>query len=335
MKDRGAVRALVLCSAFLSAAVLVETCRAEPKSEKLVFRTGKFVDYLTSEDLRQAQPQTEIAIVAIPGLDRNETGNFQTIINAAKNALKHQSTMVIAPDFKTADDAPSDGEHFWSFGGWVCGDSSEDTEDSSKRLSSFEVADSLLEELADSTRFPNLKRIVLVGHSAGGQFINRYVAVGRALNRALSRHPSAEYRFIVANPSSYLYDDRRRPVSGTNAFEIPRPKPNKYNDWRYGLEERNAYSRQLSVDAIKKNVAERFTHYLVGSEDNKHDDFLDKTPAAMIQGKNRYDRWQNFKNYVDLFPDWKSNTRFTEVPGVGHSHRGIYASSAANSAIFH
>ena len=94
-----------------------------------------------------------------------------------------------------------------------------------KRLSSFAVADRLLAELSDAKRFPNLRRIVLAGHSAGGQFVNRYVAVGRLGESGAGPARRLEYRFLVANPSSYLYLDGRRPVAGGDRFEVPAKKP--------------------------------------------------------------------------------------------------------------
>lgn len=42
------------------------------------------------------------------------------------------------------------------------------------QVSSFDVVDMIIHNLlSDRTRFPNLERISLIGHSAGSQFIQR------------------------------------------------------------------------------------------------------------------------------------------------------------------
>ena len=46
-------------------------------------------------------------------------------------------------------------------------------------LSSYDVIDRLFATLSDKSRFPNLKRVVMTGYSAGGQFVGRYAAVGK------------------------------------------------------------------------------------------------------------------------------------------------------------
>ncbi|MDH5254632.1 MAG: hypothetical protein OEW72_01840 [Gammaproteobacteria bacterium] len=63
--------------------------------------------------------------------------------------------------------------------------------------------------------------VAIVGHSAGGQFVSRYAAGTRL--KGLT--------FIAANPGSYMYLDRNRPVSGVCAG---------FNDYRYGLDDLNS-----------------------------------------------------------------------------------------------
>src|SRR6202011_4800967 len=44
-----------------------------------------------------------------------------------------------------------------------------------ERLTSFDFTDEILRKLARKDFFPNLKSIVVAGHSAGGQYVARYV----------------------------------------------------------------------------------------------------------------------------------------------------------------
>ena len=121
-------------------------------------------------------------------MDRDDESSFARITAAARASGKGAVTLVLAPKFKTADDRPGADEHVWSNDGWPSGDLSQDSKDAAGRLSSFAVVDRLVAELSDATRFPALRRVVLVGHSAGGQFVNRYSG-GRPTGRG---HGGAE-----------------------------------------------------------------------------------------------------------------------------------------------
>ena len=46
---------------------------------------------------------------------------------------------------------------------------------------------------------------------------------------------------------------------------------------------------------------------------------LDVSPPAMQQGKNRYDRFINFKEYLKGYPAWAARVSFHDIPGIGHS----------------
>ena len=85
--------------------------------------------------------------------------------------------------------------------------------------------------------FPNLKTVVVVGHSAGGQFVNRYAAGG-----AGCPNPLVEVRYVIMNPSSYLYVDDLGPI--VDRFLASSSSETAYNvvpDWTddlYDLAER-------------------------------------------------------------------------------------------------
>jgi len=74
-------------------------------------------------------------------------------------------------------------------------------------VSSFELIDALILHVAD--RFPGLRAVVQIGHSAGGQLVGRY-AVGSTVQDQL-RERGIYMRSIIANPSSFVYFDRQRP----------------------------------------------------------------------------------------------------------------------------
>ena len=161
-------------------------------------------------------------------------------------------------------------------------------------VSSFDVVDRIMETLSDVRLYPVLKRVVLVGLSAGGQFTGRYVATGKCpLRKGLA------VDFAVIAPSTELRLD-----------------PD--TTWHYGLKDRPRYSVMLPEPDIRRNLASRRVWRGCGTADVTRGS-LDVSPPAMQQGKNRYDRFTNFKEYLKGYPDWVAKVSFHDIPGIGHS----------------
>ena len=51
---------------------------------------------------------------------------------------------------------------------------------------------------------------------------------------------------------------------------------------------------------------------------------LDMTPLAMKQGRNRYVRFENFKELVSKDPRWSEVTTFHAFEGIGHESQKAY-----------
>src|SRR5690606_19937597 len=115
---------------------------------------------------------------------------------------------------------------YWSDSGWKYGGDST----SSKKLSSFAVVDEMVRKLGDKKLFPNLTKITVVGHSAGGQFVQRYAAGGSAEGAV-----SVPLRYVVANPSSYMYLNGYR-INASGQWATPSGCSN-YDEYRYGLQD--------------------------------------------------------------------------------------------------
>src|SRR5262249_6126376 len=116
------------------------------------------------------------AFVMVHGAGRDADNYFRTAVAAAFLAGALDDTIVIAPRFASAErgcqDALADHEVSWPCGGdsWRSGGvAAKDAP-----LTSYDFADAILRKLANRSAFPNLKAIVVGGHSAGGQFANRY-----------------------------------------------------------------------------------------------------------------------------------------------------------------
>ena len=77
------------------------------------------------------------------------------------------------------------------------------------RVGSFQIANDVLTDLFGL--YPNLRRVIITGHSAGGQFVNRYAAAADFRVDGADNEDRYEFLFLLANPSSVFYIDTRRP----------------------------------------------------------------------------------------------------------------------------
>jgi hypothetical protein len=83
-------------------------------------------------------------------------------------------------------------------------------------LSSFEVIDRLIDVAVK--RNPGIRRIIILGHSAGGQFVVRYAAINS--RHELLEQQGVSIRYVVANSSSYPFV-KSSPKSQHIWLEIP------------------------------------------------------------------------------------------------------------------
>ncbi|MGH3429459.1 MAG: hypothetical protein ACRDQZ_18145, partial [Mycobacteriales bacterium] len=186
------------------------------------------------------------------------------------------------------------------------------------------VMDAVLAVLADKDRFPILTWITLVGHSAGGQFTQRYAAGGRAPGTLRD----VTIRYVTANPSSYLYLSSYRPI-GENLLEsCP-----GYNDYKYGLERCNEYFSVLNDEKIRQQYTSRRVTYLLGSADVDQDNDFEMDCAANAQGDTRLQRGRFYYSFMrTFFPSAQHD--MVIVPEVGHDHDAMFNSAQGKTAIF-
>ena len=104
-------------------------------------------------------------------------------------------------------DKPEPNEIVWE-NSWRTGGPARTT----PSLSSFDFVDEILRKLANKTTFPNMKAIVVAGHSAGGQFANRY-----EMSNKIHDTLGVPVTYVVANPSSYAWPDAVRPLAQGDA----------------------------------------------------------------------------------------------------------------------
>lgn len=288
--------------------------------------------YCSNKSIDTPDPSVKRVIIVIHGTNRNANTYFSEMMSAV-NAAGSTDSLVIAPWFTTSSDTSEVNVILWTSEGWKSGDDSE----TSPKISSYAAVDELIKHVANKKKFPNLQRVIVTGHSAGGQFTARF-AVGTQIDHTLAS-PGLSFRFIIANPSSYLYFTPERPVPGNpNQFAVPSAgKCSDYDTYKYGINGMNPYMSAVSVDQLKNQFKDRNVIYLLGEQDtDPNDSSIDKSCAGEAQGAFRLERGTAYYNYIGKIfgaSVYKNHIKAL-VPGVAHDGNAMYNSAVAAQYLF-
>jgi hypothetical protein len=281
-------------------------------------------------------------VVVIHGDQREACSYASSVVKAADLAGQLADTLVVAPHFVSDGDVAADPSLavdtlYWSSGGWKSG--AQSLVSPSPRpwsISSFDVVDTLVQALLTPQHLPSVTQLVIAGHSAGGQFVNRYAA-GTA---SPSGDPAGvARRYVVANPSSYLYWNGNRQLGGTWRPLTAAEKAvcPGFDDYKYGLQRRTGYMAGVDVATLRSRYAASRVTYLLGDQDtDPADDSLDTGCAAELQGATRLERGLRYTQHLGMALTsavYQLHTT-TIVPGVGHSAYAMFTSPAGRTALF-
>jgi pimeloyl-ACP methyl ester carboxylesterase len=283
--------------------------------------------YVTS-DWSNPLPDITRAVLVLHGRLRNADVYFQsarTAQAAAGDAGK--ATIMIVPQFLAGVDVDahnlSPDTLRWTLEGWEGGDAAL----APAPASSFDALDAILARLADRRLFPNLKQVVVAGHSGGAQVVQRYAIAGKG-ELALTRQ-GIGVRYVVANPSSYAYFTDERPEPSI-AAACP-----GYNHWKYGMEARPAYLADPPIAALEQAYVARRVIYLLGTLDtNPNHPALDKSCMAEAEGPYRYTRGHAYAAAMQARDAGTPNHNVWDVQGVGHDGDKMLTSSCGLKALF-
>jgi pimeloyl-ACP methyl ester carboxylesterase len=286
-----------------------------------------------SKDVSKVQPEVTRAIVIFHGVKRNAVGYFRSANEAADFAGKSgKGTLVIAPQFLIEEDAAAFNLNStilrWHHSAWEGGGDASGP----APISSFDAIDAILAELADRSRFPGLQQVVLAGHSAGGQVVQRYAVMGRG--EAALVKLGIHVRYVVANPSSYVYFSQDRPVT-TSTFARYEGSCKTFNRWKYGTEDPPPYIGQRSFAEMEDDYIRRDIIYLLGTSDTdpRHPE-LDISCEGEAQGPHRFARGMAYFSYLKARHPDNFAQRLWEVPHVGHDEREMFHSKCGMQALF-
>jgi len=287
-------------------------------------------------------------LVMVHGAGRDADNYFRNALGAAFLGDALENTLVIAPRMASNDgrrclDKLASDEVSWNCSTWRSGGPALNNPD----VTSFDFLDAILRKVARKDVFPNLKIIVVAGHSAGGQVVNRYEETNQVDGTL-----GVPIRYVVANPSSYAWPSDERPTQAAWTLTanppgyIPEVRPNTpafrslgdgrgcttYDQWPYGLENHTGYSAKQSDDQIRKQLASRPTTYLLGQLDILPLGGFDSSCSAMAQGPTRQARGQAFAKYVN--EKLGAHHQVIIVSECGHNARCMFTSEDALPVIF-
>lgn len=276
-------------------------------------------------------PAITTALLLVHGGGRNAAPEFRLVAEAAR-ARRGERTLVVAPRFGSNDGFLCDDTFAKDEANWGCQGASAWTSGgpamNAPEVTTYDVVDRLLRRLADRATFPALTRIVIAGHSAGGQFVTRY-----SLSNQVHDTLGVPVSYVVSNPASYAYPDPDR-----LALVDGRLQPSDrvgfcsfYDDWPYGLKDRRGYATRLSDEQLRQQLRARPVTYLLGELDNFANRGFDASCAAMAQGASRLERGQRFAAWVN---GRGARHAVVVVPGCGHSSRCMFTAERAQPVLF-
>jgi pimeloyl-ACP methyl ester carboxylesterase len=270
--------------------------------------------------LNSKNAQITRALVVIHGANRDADNYFRSSLAAAFLADALDNTIIVSPRLASAaagcHDSLATGEVSWNCNLWRSGGAAA----SDAKLTSFDFVDQILRELANKEVFPNLKAIVVAGHSAGGQFVTRYEMANRVHGTL-----GVPITYVVSNPSSYAWLDSTRPAGEvTNCLN--------YDRWPYGMENISGYAAKQTTEELIKQLAARPTTYLLGEIDILPLGGFDSSCSAMAQGPTRLARGQAFGKLVN--EKFGARHEVTIVPLCGHNARCMFTAEIALPILF-
>ncbi len=339
--------ALILSSAWLVSAAPCTT--ANPSCTEWVSLGGgeaRSLIYRTySLDTRNESITR--ALVVVHGAGRDADNYFRNALAAAFLAGDLEDTVVIAPRIASAaancHDKLASNEISWNCNTWRSGGPAVSSPD----LTSFDFLDEVLRKVSRKDIFPNLKRIVVTGHSAGGQVLNRYEMSNQVHDKL-----GVPITYVVSNPSSYAWPDSTRPTNAAYSVQAHAPgyipeigesaaafrnfsgarDCTTYDKWPYGMKERSGYAAKQTDEQLKKQLSARPTTYLLGELDVLPLGGFDGSCPAMAQGPTRLARGEAFGKFVN--EKLGAHHAVKIVPECGHNARCMFTAEDALPLLF-
>lgn len=301
---------------------------------------------LGTDNGRINESNIQRAVITIHGLLRdpwnyiNDTMNALAVATAQDSNINKDTVAVMAPYFPSGADkglaypwtdglkanrGSTSNALVWPGSQWIAGGDNQYPY-TSTNTSSFYILDTLVQYFNDETLFPNLKQIVLVGHSAGGQTLQRYAAVGPKLDLRVP------VTYWIGNPNSYawLNEERALSINDCPDFDEYREGFSNYSDYpmTYGVDLVNQGRDAIISNYQSKQIA--YARAMLDHGDTSTD------CRANTTGNDRHER---FFFYIQAFPPTcddptSSNCDTVDLIQVSHDNGQMFKSDAGVARLF-
>ena len=302
--------------------------------------------YYAHQDNDQSIVEAQIkrAVVIIHGLNEDPGTYASNMMSALAQVttdpnVNRSTVAIMAPYFSNDDDknygypwtgglSPGRGSTsnclVWKSSQWSVG-ASNHYPYTSTNTSSYTVLDQIIQYFDNTALFPNMKQIVIAGHSLGAQTVQRYAAICQPGNT------NSPVSYWVANPGSYAWFSTSRPLSTTSC--------SIYDNYREGYTNFTQYPMTYGVSLVKAGRASILANYNSkaiaygrGTQDLGDDA---STCAAETTGSNRDER---FFNFIAAFPPSCSdpttrNCDTVDFVNVGHDIEAMMASQGGHARL--
>mmetsp|Transcript_97614 Transcript_97614/g.244628 ORF Transcript_97614/g.244628 Transcript_97614/m.244628 type:complete len:520 (+) Transcript_97614:137-1696(+) len=223
-------------------------------------------------------PEVETVVIGVHGALRNADEYLCFLTKGARGSAEHATAasrlMVLTPWFEWSGsetpEAIGNGSYIQNFKSFSSGDHGR-WGDHASSLSALDVlVDTLRAKAVIDGQLPNLRSVVLTGHSAGATLVMLH-AVGTQLPGVSN---GVAVRWVPANPRRYPYLDRRRwaytdadgpfkLADPLNETETPRfyCQSGSYNEWPKGLAPAKKYTPpgvDLESESNRAEIVRRF-----------------------------------------------------------------------------
>ncbi|EPQ32037.1 uncharacterized protein PFL1_00235 [Pseudozyma flocculosa PF-1] len=262
---------------------------------------GSSASILTLMDSSYTASKIKTVLIQVHGHGR-DPWNYYNHNTAARSKAESSlgvdpsTVLSIAPFFMGIGDKNNGAIPEGNPSNWLCfegdywaGGYSNLCPDGVQGVSSFEAMDALVAWASNRSRFPNVDRVVISGHSLGGQFVQRYAHFGRPST-------SAELHFWVGNAASFLYYSKDRPVPLADLTACK-----AYNRYLYGsaaLSDRLGAYGVGDIGAAQSTYNSRNVHLGIGLQDHAAGVL---GCEAKVQGSGHYERATGYINYLRQF----------------------------------
>lgn len=290
--------------------------------------------FYANRSLDFVNPDVTRAVIVIHGRLRNAGTYFLSALSALQaSGDEGPRTLLIAPQFLAEIDGGkrplAQDTLRWPIDGWQSGEDAL----SPAPVSSFEAIDGLLERLSKPALFPALRSVVIVGHLAGGQMVQRYAMLGRGEADLMQR--DVHLRYVAANSSSYAYFDTLRPDGEGHFNPFPTASCPAFNEWPYGTDHLPRYASETAPGSVEQHYIQRDVVYLLGTEDTDPNQiWLDRSCMGEAEGPTRLARGNDYFAYLKMRHPTGLMHRVVHVQGVGHNGDRMLTSECGMSVLF-